>query len=49
MTEADILRVQNDFVATAKRALTAGFNFLELHSAHGYLFNDRRADRSVEA
>jgi len=40
MTEADILRVQNDFVATAKRALTAGFNFLELHSAHGYLFNE---------
>lgn len=39
MTEVDILRVQNDFVATAKRALTAGFNFLELHAAHGYLFN----------
>ena len=40
MTEADIARVQNDFVATAKRALTAGFKFLELHSAHGYLFNE---------
>jgi 2,4-dienoyl-CoA reductase-like NADH-dependent reductase (Old Yellow Enzyme family) len=40
MTEADILRVQNDFVATAKRALTAGFGFLELHAAHGYLFNE---------
>jgi 2,4-dienoyl-CoA reductase-like NADH-dependent reductase (Old Yellow Enzyme family) len=40
MTEADILRVQNDFVAAAKRALTAGFNFLELHAAHGYLFNE---------
>jgi len=40
MSEADILRVQNDFVATAKRALTAGFNFLELHAAHGYLFNE---------
>ena len=39
MTEADILRVQNDFIATAKRALTAGFQFLELHAAHGYLFN----------
>ena len=39
MTEADIARVQNDFVATAKRALTAGFNWLELHCAHGYLFN----------
>ena len=40
MTKQDIQRVQNDFVATAKRALTAGFNFLELHSAHGYLFNE---------
>jgi 2,4-dienoyl-CoA reductase-like NADH-dependent reductase (Old Yellow Enzyme family) len=40
MTEADITRVQNDFVAAAKRALTAGFNWLELHSAHGYLFNE---------
>ena len=40
MTEADIARVQNDFVATAKRALTAGFEWLELHAAHGYLFNE---------
>ena len=40
MTEADIQRVQNDFVAAAKRALTAGFEFLELHAAHGYLFNE---------
>lgn len=40
MTEADISRVQNDFVATAKRALAAGFEFLELHAAHGYLFNE---------
>ena len=40
MTEADILRVQNDFVAAAKRALAAGFEWLELHSAHGYLFNE---------
>jgi 2,4-dienoyl-CoA reductase-like NADH-dependent reductase (Old Yellow Enzyme family) len=40
MTEMDIARVQNDFVATAKRALTAGFEWLELHAAHGYLFNE---------
>lgn len=40
MTEADIARVQNDFVATARRALTAGFQWLELHAAHGYLFNE---------
>jgi 2,4-dienoyl-CoA reductase-like NADH-dependent reductase (Old Yellow Enzyme family) len=40
MTEADIARVQNDFVAAAKRALEAGFDWLELHAAHGYLFNE---------
>jgi len=39
MTETDILSVQNNFVATAKRALAAGFELLELHAAHGYLFN----------
>ena len=40
MTEADILRVQNDFVAATRRALAAGFQWLELHAAHGYLFNE---------
>ena len=40
MTEADIARVQNDFVAAAKRALTAGLEWLELHAAHGYLFSE---------
>jgi 2,4-dienoyl-CoA reductase-like NADH-dependent reductase (Old Yellow Enzyme family) len=37
MTKDDILRVQGDFVAAAKRALGAGFEWLELHFAHGYL------------
>ncbi len=37
MTKDDILRVQGDFVAAAKRALSAGFEWLELHFAHGYL------------
>ena len=37
MTKADIIRVQADFVAAAKRALGAGFEWLELHFAHGYL------------
>lgn len=37
MTVAEIKRVQNDFVAAAKRALDAGFEWLELHFAHGYL------------
>ena len=40
MTDTDIARVQTEFVAAAKRALTAGFQWLELHAAHGYLFNE---------
>ena len=40
MTETDIARVQNDFVAAARRAQAAGFEWLELHAAHGYLFNE---------
>ena len=37
MTLEDIARVQGDFVAAARRALAAGFEWLELHFAHGYL------------
>lgn len=37
MTLADIQRVQADFVAAARRAREAGFEWLELHFAHGYL------------
>lgn len=37
MTIDDIVRVRQDFVAAAKRALDAGFEWLELHFAHGYL------------
>lgn len=37
MTLADIERIKADFVSAAKRALTAGFEWLELHFAHGYL------------
>jgi 2,4-dienoyl-CoA reductase-like NADH-dependent reductase (Old Yellow Enzyme family) len=37
MTLDDIARVREDFVAAAKRALEAGFEWLELHFAHGYL------------
>ncbi|MDB6064826.1 MAG: oxidoreductase [Pedosphaera sp.] len=40
MTAADIARVQNDFVAAAKRALEAGCEWLELHAAHGYLAHE---------
>ncbi len=37
MTAADIAQTQADFVATAKRSLAAGYEWLELHFAHGYL------------
>lgn len=37
MTVADISRVRQQFVDAAKRALAAGFEWLELHFAHGYL------------
>lgn len=37
MTVEDIARVRADFVAAAKRARDAGFEWLELHFAHGYL------------
>jgi 2,4-dienoyl-CoA reductase-like NADH-dependent reductase (Old Yellow Enzyme family) len=37
MSKAEIVCAQNDFVMAAKRALEAGFEWLELHFAHGYL------------
>ena len=37
MTLEDIARVKSDFVAAARRAHDAGFEWLELHFAHGYL------------
>lgn len=37
MTLEDIHRVQGEFVAAAQRALDAGFEWLEVHFAHGYL------------
>lgn len=40
MTLADIARVRGDFASAAKRALAAGYRFLELHFAHGYLAHE---------
>jgi len=37
MSERDIRDTQQAFVAAARRALTAGYRWLELHFAHGYL------------
>jgi len=40
MTVEDIGRVRQAFVAAAKRAQAAGFEWLELHFAHGYLAHE---------
>jgi len=52
MTEADIARVRAEFVMAAKRALAVGYEWVELHAAHGYLAHqflsprsNRRSDR----
>jgi 2,4-dienoyl-CoA reductase-like NADH-dependent reductase (Old Yellow Enzyme family) len=37
MTLDDIARVREDFATAARRARDAGFEWLELHFAHGYL------------
>lgn len=40
MTAADIEKATNDFVAAAKRSVEAGFEVIEIHAAHGYLFHE---------
>ncbi|HTP99417.1 MAG TPA: bifunctional salicylyl-CoA 5-hydroxylase/oxidoreductase [Casimicrobiaceae bacterium] len=39
MTRADMDRVRADFVRSARFAADAGFDWLELHCAHGYLLS----------
>ena len=39
MTRDDMLRVTADFVASTRRGIEAGFDWLELHCAHGYLLS----------
>jgi anthraniloyl-CoA monooxygenase len=39
MTRRDMDRVRDQFVRAARRALEIGFDLIELHLAHGYLFS----------
>lgn len=51
MTKDDIARVRGDFAAAAIRAKEAGFEWLELHFAHGYLaqsFFSRHANQRTD-
>ena len=39
LTAEGIVKVKNDFITAAKRAVQAGYQVLELHAAHGYLLH----------
>ena len=39
LSKAEISEIQDKFAAAAERALKAGFKWLEVHGAHGYLLN----------
>jgi anthraniloyl-CoA monooxygenase len=39
MTRDDMVQVREQFVASTRRAAEAGFDWLELHAAHGYLLS----------
>jgi 2,4-dienoyl-CoA reductase-like NADH-dependent reductase (Old Yellow Enzyme family) len=39
MSQTELTEVREAFVAATKRSLAAGFEFIELHAAHGYLLH----------
>ena len=39
LSVSDITELTQSFVAAAKRAITVGFDVIEIHAAHGYLFH----------
>ena len=52
LDQSGIAEIVQGFVAAARRAITAGFRIIEIHSAHGYLLHEflsplsnRRTDR----
>ena len=40
MTREDIEKATEDFTAAARRSVEAGFEVIEVHAAHGYLFHE---------
>ncbi|HNM49738.1 MAG TPA: copper resistance protein CopC, partial [Candidatus Obscuribacter sp.] len=47
LTIEEIHAIQDSFAAAAKRAYAAGFKWLEVHAAHGYLLRSIPEDRAV--
>ncbi|MFX0028222.1 MAG: FAD-dependent oxidoreductase [Candidatus Hermodarchaeota archaeon] len=40
LTKDEIIQVENLFATAGKRAIDAGFDYVEIHSAHGTLYHD---------
>ncbi|EEB09791.1 NADPH dehydrogenase [Schizosaccharomyces japonicus yFS275] len=45
-SKADLKRIHDDFVSATKRAVTAGFDFVEIHGAHGYFLSSMSSPAS---
>jgi 2,4-dienoyl-CoA reductase-like NADH-dependent reductase (Old Yellow Enzyme family) len=39
LSTKDVVKIKNDFMNAAKRAVSAGFDAIEIHAGHGYLFH----------